>query len=38
MESTSCTLRIALLLIGLAILGGIYLWATWRRRRERNLC
>jgi len=37
MESTSWTLRIALLLIGLAILGGIYLWATWRRRRERNL-
>ena len=36
MESTSWTLRIALLLIGLAILGGIYLWATWRRRRERN--
>jgi len=36
MESTSWTLRIALLLIGLAILGSIYLWATWRRRRERN--
>ncbi len=36
MESTSWTLRIALFLIGLAILGGIYLWATWRRRRERN--
>ena len=36
MESTSWTLRIALLLIGLAILGGIYLWAAWRRRRERN--
>lgn len=36
MESTSWTLRIALLLIGFAILGAIYLWATWRRRRERN--
>lgn len=36
MENTSWSLRLALLLIGLALLGGLYLWATWRRRREYN--
>lgn len=36
MESSSWPLRIALLGIGLAVLGLIYLWAVWRRRRETN--
>lgn len=34
MDSTSWPLRIALLVIGLTVLGGIYLWSAWRRRRE----
>ena len=34
MESTSWPLRIALLVIGLVVVGAIYLWALWRRRRE----
>lgn len=36
MENTSWSLRLALLLIGLALLGALYLWAAWRRRREQN--
>jgi cell division protein ZipA len=36
MENTSWSLRLALLLIGLALLGVLYLWAAWRRRREQN--
>jgi len=36
MESTSWSLRIALLVIGLVVVGAIYLWALWRRRRETN--
>lgn len=36
METSSWSLRIALLLIGLAVLGGIWLWAQLRRRREIN--
>ncbi len=36
METSSWPLRIALLLIGLAVLGGIWLWAQLRRRRELN--
>ncbi len=36
MESTSWSLRIALLVIGLVVVGAIYLWAMWRRRRETN--
>ena len=36
METSSWSLRIALLVVGLAVLGGIWLWAQLRRRRELN--
>lgn len=36
MESSSWTLRAALLVIGLVVLGGIWLWAQLRRRRDLN--
>lgn len=36
MDESSWTLRVALLLIGLVVLGGVYLLAQWRRRREAN--
>ena len=36
METSSWPLRIALLVIGLTVLGAIYLWAMLRRRREMN--
>ncbi len=36
MEAPSWSLRIALLLIGILVLGGVYVLAQWRRRRETN--
>jgi cell division protein ZipA len=36
METTSWTLRLALLLIGLLVVTAIYLLSQWRRRRETN--
>lgn len=36
METSTWPLRIALLIVGLLVIGGLYLWALFRRRREMN--
>ncbi|MSQ69281.1 MAG: hypothetical protein EXR83_14025 [Gammaproteobacteria bacterium] len=37
MEISSWPLRIALVVSGVVVMAGVYLWSAWRRRRETNL-